>query len=450
MNEHLLIQIVLLLAIAVITVSVSRRLHFPPILGYIIVGVIVGPNGFGFIDKAENIELLAEFGIVFLLFAIGLEFSIGQMIAMRRQVFGMGAVQVFVTATVIYLITYLAGLDTNTSIVIASAFALSSTAIVIKQLTEQSEIRSRHGRSALGILIFQDIMVIPLLILIPALAMSGDVNGISWVLGTAFLKGIFVVVLIHMIGKYLLKPLFHEVASAKSQELFTLTVLTVALGAAAFTEEMGLSMTLGAFLAGTMLSETEYRHQIEADIRPFQDVLLGLFFVTIGMSISIEILTQHFWVIMLITLAIILIKGGILYMTARFFCKEGGVSLRIALSLSQVGEFGLVLLSLAFSFDLLPNETGNILLTAAVLSMSLAPFMIKFNGKITKFIHKDSYSNNHQGIENTIIEESKYLSDHVILCGFGRVGQTVERFLHKANHPFVVLDMDIKRVHEAH
>jgi len=263
MNEHLLIQIVLLLAIAVMTVSISRRLHFPPILGYIIVGVIVGPNGFGFIDKAENIELLAEFGIVFLLFAIGLEFSIGQMIAMRRQVFGMGAVQVFVTVTVIYLIAYLVGLDTNTSIVIASAFALSSTAIVIKQLTEQSEIRSRHGRSALGILIFQDIMVIPLLILIPALAISSDGNGISWVLGTALLKGIFVVVLIHMIGKYLLKPLFHEVASAKSQELFTLTVLTVALGAAAFTEEMGLSMTLGAFLAGTMLSETEYRHHID-------------------------------------------------------------------------------------------------------------------------------------------------------------------------------------------
>ncbi|CAC9951385.1 Inner membrane protein, KefB/KefC family [uncultured Gammaproteobacteria bacterium] len=450
MNEHLLIQIVLLLAIAVITVSISRRLHFPPILGYIIVGVIVGPNGFGFIEKAENIEALAEFGIVFLLFAIGLEFSIGQMIAMQKQVFGMGAVQVFVTAIVIYLITYLAGLDTNTSIVIASAFALSSTAIVIKQLTEQSEIKSRHGRSALGILIFQDIMVIPLLILIPALAMNGDGgDSISWVLGIAFLKGMFVVVLIHMIGKYLLKPLFHEVASAKSQELFTLTVLTVALSAAAFTEEMGLSMTLGAFLAGTMLSETEYRHQIEADIRPFQDILLGLFFVTIGMSISLEILAQHFLVIILITLAIILIKGGILYVTARLFGKEGGISLRIALSLSQVGEFGLVLLSLAFAFDLLPNETGNILLTAAVLSMSLAPFMIKFNGKIAKFMHKDSYSNNHQEIENTIIEESKYLSGHVILCGFGRVGQTVERFLHKANHAFVVLDMDIKRVHEA-
>ena len=309
MNEHLLVQIVLLLTIAVITVSLTRRLHFPPILGYIIVGAIAGPNGLELIDKAENIELLAELGIVFLLFVIGLEFSIGQMMAMRRQVFGMGAAQVFATAAVIYLITYLAGLDTNASIVISSAFALSSTAIAIKQLTEQSEIRSRHGRSALGILIFQDIMVIPLLILFPALAVSSDGDGVYWLLATAFLKGVFVVVLIHMIGKYLLRPLFHEVASSKSQELFTLTVLTVALGAAAFTEEMGLSMSLGAFLAGTMLSETEYRHQIEADIRPFQDILLGLFFVTIGMSISIEIITQHFWIITLITLAIILLKA---------------------------------------------------------------------------------------------------------------------------------------------
>jgi CPA2 family monovalent cation:H+ antiporter-2 len=253
-----------------------------------------------------------------------------------------------------------------------------------------------------------------------------------------------------MIGKYLLRPLFHEVASANSQELFTLTVLTVALGAAAFTEEMGLSMTLGAFLAGMMLSETEYRHQIESDIRPFQDILLGLFFITVGMLISIEILAQYFWTIVLITLAIIVIKGVIIYAIARLFKKESGVSLRIALSLAQVGEFGLVLMSLAFSFDLLHDEVGNVLLTAEVMSMSLAPFLIKFNGRIVKFVHKKTYISNHQEIENSISEESKHLNDHVILCGFGRVGQTVERFLYKAHHPFVILDMDIKRVHEAH
>ena len=450
MHGHLLINIVILLAMAVITVSLSRRLHFPPILGYIIVGIIVGPSGFAFIEKEENIELLAEFGIVFLLFAIGLEFSVSQMLSMKKQVFGLGSAQVVTTALVVYFIGHLAGLDPNTNIVIAGAFALSSTAIVIKQLTEQSEIQSRHGRGALGILIFQDIMAIPLLILIPTLAMSGDNNdALTWALVMAFIKGVLVVVVMHMIGKYLLRPLFHEVAMAKSQELFTLTVLTVALGAAAFTEEMGLSMTLGAFLAGMMLSETEYRHQIESDIRPFQDILLGLFFVTVGMIISLEILLEHFWTIIGLTIGIILLKGLILYAVSLIFDRGRGVSLRIALTLSQVGEFGLVLMTLAFTFKLLPEQTGNILLTAAVLSMAVAPFLVKFNGRITKAIHNESYRKNHHEIENTISEDNKHIRDHIILCGFGRVGQTVSRFLHSSNKQFIALDMDIKRVQEA-
>jgi len=448
-HDHLLLHIVLLLTLAVIVVSVSRRMHFPPILGYIIVGIIVGPSGFAWIEKEENIELLAEFGIVFLLFAIGLEFSISQMLSMKKQVFGLGTIQVFTTGIIVYLIGHLAGLDPNTNIVIAGAFALSSTAIVIKQLTEQSELHSRHGRSTIGILIFQDIMAIPLLILIPTLAMSEGDNQLTWALTMAFVKGVLVVVIMHMIGKYLLRPLFHEVATAKSQELFTLTVLTVALGAAAFTEEMGLSMTLGAFLAGMMLSETEYRHQIESDIRPFQDILLGLFFVTVGMLISLDILFTHFWTILGITVAIIVLKGAILYGISMMFGKGGGVSLRIALSLSQVGEFGLVLMTLAFTYNLLPLETGNILLTAAVLSMSIAPFLVKFNGKIAKYVHKGSYSANHHEIENTIAQDNVHIKDHVILCGFGRVGQTVSRFLHNSNKRFIALDMDIKRVHEA-
>lgn len=453
MHDHLLLNIVLLLGIAVFTVALSRRLHFPPILAYIIVGMVVGPYGFSLIEKEENITLLAEFGIVFLLFAIGLEFSITQMIAMRRQVFGLGTAQVITTAAVVYFIGWLAGLDTNTNIVIAGAFALSSTAIVIKQLTEQSEIHSRHGRSTVGILIFQDIMAIPLLILIPALAMSmneGSENALASTLGIAFLKGIMVVVIMHLIGRYLLRPLFHEVASAKSQELFTLTVLTVALGAAVFTEEMGLSMTLGAFLAGMMLSETEYRHQIESDIRPFQDILLGLFFVTVGMLISIDILIEHFWTVILITLAIFIVKGGILYGVSRLFGKAPGVSTRVALSLSQVGEFGLVVITLAFTYHLLPVENGNILLTAAVLSMSIAPFLVKFNGKIAKKLHPTSYKENLLEIEHNIEADTQHISNHVILCGFGRVGQIVGRLLHFSNQRFIALDMDISRVNEAH
>jgi CPA2 family monovalent cation:H+ antiporter-2 len=449
-HDHILVSIVLLLGVAVLTVALSRRLHFPPILSYIVVGIIVGPFGFAFIENEENISLLAEFGIVFLLFAIGLEFSLSQMVAMRKLVFGLGSAQVFATGLVVFLIGWMAGLDTNTNIVIASAFALSSTAIVIKQLTEQSEIQSRHGRSAVGILIFQDIIAIPLLILIPTLALTqsgGDSFGLS--MAYTFAKGILVVAIMLAIGRYLLRPLFHEVAAAKSQELFTLTVLMVALSSAAFTEEMGLSLTLGAFLAGMMLGETEYRHQIESDIRPFQDILLGLFFVTVGMLISIDILMTHFWLVLLITVGIILVKGLVIYTVARLLNKTAGVAVRTALSLAQVGEFGLVLITLAFTYNLLPQETGNILLTAAVLSMAVSPFMVKFNGKIAKLIHKESYSANHFEIESNISETSKRLTNHVILCGFGRVGQTVSRFLRNANENFIALDMDIARVKEA-
>lgn len=451
MNDHLLLHIVLLLGIAVVTVSISRRLHFPPILSYIIVGIIVGPFGFGWIEKEENITLLAEFGVVFLLFSIGLEFSLSQMIAMRKLVFGLGSAQVLGTGLAVYAIGWAAGLDTNTNIVVACAFALSSTAIVIKQLTEQTEIQSRHGRAAVGILIFQDIMAIPLLILIPALAMSNpEDNALAISLLIAFAKGIVIVVVMHAIGRYLLRPLFNEVASAKSSELFTLTVLLVALSSAALTEEMGLSMTLGAFLAGMMLGETEYRHQIESDIRPFQDILLGLFFVTVGMLISMERLIEHFWIILAVTLTIIAVKVGIIYTIARLFGNEPGVSTRTAISLGQVGEFGLVLMTLAFTYRLLPEDTGNILLTAAVISMAVSPFMVKFNGQITRFLHRSSYSQSHAEFERSIAEDNVYLSNHVILCGFGRVGQTVSRFLHKANENFVALDMDIRRVNEAH
>lgn len=448
MGEHILFHIVLLLILTVLIVSLSRRVHVPPILNYIIVGIIVGPFGFAWIENQENISFLAEFGIVFLLFAIGLEFSLSKMISMRKLVFGLGSVQVFVTSLLVYGTCLLLNIDNTTSIVIASAFALSSTAIVIKQLTEQSEIQTRHGKSAVGILIFQDIMAIPLLILIPALgAAAGD--SLTSSLSYAFLKGAFVVIVMYLVGRYLLRPLFHEVASSKSTELFTLTVLTVVLGAAMFTEEMAISMTLGAFMAGMMLGETEYRHQIEADIRPFQDILLGLFFITVGMMISPELILTNFFQIFSIAIGIILLKGLVIFGVMKTFKKTNGVAIRTALSLAQVGEFGLVLITLALSYALLPQEQGQILLTAAVISMMLAPILIKFNGRIAKQWCKKSYAQNFDALDNQIESENPNLKDHVILCGFGRVGQTNAKFLKNTSVPFVALDMDIMRVKEA-
>ncbi|BBN59383.1 monovalent cation:proton antiporter-2 (CPA2) family protein [Hydrogenovibrio marinus] len=448
-DQHMFVKIVSILILTVVLISISRRAHIPAILNYIAVGVVVGPFGLGFIHSEENVKFLAEFGVVFLLFAIGLEFSLSQMIAMRKAVFGLGAMQVFVTGLVVYLVSHFGfGLNFETSFVIASAFALSSTAIVIKQLTEQSEIQTRHGRATVGILIFQDIMAIPLLILIPALA-SATGDGLAAELGVSLVKGLVVVVVILLVGRYILRPIFHEVASSKSQELFTLTVLTMVLAAAAFTEEMGISMTLGAFMAGMMLGETEYRHQIEADIRPFQDILLGLFFITVGMIISPELVLEHFVSVILITFGIILLKVAAIFFVMKYAKHPEGVALRTALSLGQVGEFGLVLITLALSNNLLSLELSQLVLTAAVLSMIASPFIIKFNGTIAKTVCKESYSSNFADIEKTIEEDSKFLKDHVVILGFGRVGQTTAKFLEKSHQPFVALDMDIRRVQEA-
>ena len=449
MGEHTLLHSVILLATAVVTVAIARRLHFPPILSYILVGVLVGPYSFGWIQNEENIHFLAEFGIVFLLFAIGLEFSIAQMWAMRKLVFGLGAFQVGITAITFYWIATWLGLEAKAAIVIGSAFALSSTAIVIKQLVEQSELQSRHGKAAVGILLFQDLMAIPLLILIPSLSGTSNDTQILQDLLHAFINGLIVISILFVVGRYLLRPLFHEVAAAKSAELFTLAVLTVILGAAAFTEEMGISMTLGAFIAGIMLGETEYRHQIEADIRPFQDVLLGLFFVTIGMMISPEIIFNHLIQILLLTFLIISVKIGLIFLLMRLLQKSSGVSLRTALALGQVGEFGLVLMSLAFNDQLLPQPLGQVLLTSAVLSMMVAPFLIKYNGRITKALFGRSYLKNFEEQAAAIEHQTHFFKNHVVILGFGRVGQTVAKFLEKNSIPYVALDLDIQRVKEA-
>lgn len=449
MDEHALFHSVILLATAVVTVAISRRLHFSPILSYIIVGIIVGPYSFGWIESEENIHFLAEFGIVFLLFSIGLEFSVTQMWAMRKLVFGLGAFQVSITAVLFYFMATWLGLDAKAAIVIGAAFALSSTAIVIKQLIEQSELQTRHGKAAVGILIFQDLMAIPLLILIPSLGGASSDDQLIQELLHAFFNGIIVIGVMFIVGRYLLRPLFHEVAAAKSAELFTLAVLTVVLGAASFTEEMGISMTLGAFIAGIMLGETEYRHQIEADIRPFQDVLLGLFFVTIGMMISPELIFNNLSQILLLTLMIIAVKISAIFAILQLFQKPSGVSLRTALSLAQVGEFGLVLMSLAFNDQLLPQEFGQILLTAAVLSMMITPFLIKFNGRITKLVIGRSYLKNIDEQAAAIEHQTHFTKNHVVILGFGRVGQTVAKFLEKNAIPYIALDLDIQRIKEA-
>jgi len=452
--HNTLYEIFGLLLVSVLMVAGFKRLHLPPILGYIVVGIIMGPHALGLIDNEENIHFLAEFGIVFMLFAIGLEFSIPQFLTMRRTMLGLGSLQVILSMSVFGFIAYSLGVSWQVSLLAGGALAMSSTAVVLKQLNEQAEMQSRHGRNAFGILLFQDFAAIPMLIIIPVLGanLSGASvtdTSMSHELIWALVKGILAVIVLLVIGRSLLRPLFHEVARSKSNELFTLTVLLVAIAAAALTSSLGLSMALGAFVAGMMLAETEFRHQVESDIRPFQDVLLGLFFITIGILIDLSVVWQHLGLVLALTVGLIIVKGLIVGILEYSFGNNGGVALRTALVLAHGGEFGFALLSLMFNQKLLPELEGQVLLAAAIFSMMLSPILIKYNGKITKKVMAGTYNKDRQAQESVIATETEHLEDHVLICGFGRVGQTLARFLKKAGISYIALDMDIARVTEA-
>jgi CPA2 family monovalent cation:H+ antiporter-2 len=449
MNIHTLQIILLLLGVAVLTVTLFRRLHLPPILGYLIVGILVGPFGSGLVASSEETRFLAEFGVVFLLFSIGLEFSLPQMIAMKGSVFGLGGSQVLLTGATIALLAWLLGLPVQAAVITGAILALSSTAIVIKQLSEQVELNSEHGRLGVSILLFQDLAVIPLLVVIPILAGTGE-SGIALPLFIAVVKAALVFVAIMAIGHWLLRPLFHEIARARSAELFTLSVLLVSLTAAWLTHAAGLSLALGAFLAGMMLGETEYRHQIEADIRPFQDVFLGLFFVTVGMRVDlISLLPIMHWVLLL-SAALILFKALVILLLARLTGRSSATALRSGLLLAQGGEFGFVLLDLSLGSSLLPGSAGQLLFAAIIISMVISPFLIRYNGRLAqRFCSLRKGTQGHIGIEE-LQQESHGLQQHVILCGYGRIGQNIGRLLDREGFNYVALDLDPGVIREAH
>ncbi|MBW9265687.1 monovalent cation:proton antiporter-2 (CPA2) family protein [Candidatus Thiodiazotropha sp. LNASS1] len=449
MNIHTLQIILILLAVAVLTVTLFKRFHLPPILGYLIVGILVGPFGTGVIASNEETRFLAEFGVVFLLFAIGLEFSLPQMIAMKGAVFGLGGSQVLITGIVAGGIAWLLGLELAAAFVVGAILALSSTAIVIKQLSEQVELNTAHGRVGVSILLFQDLAVIPLLVVIPILVSDAE-QGLLIPLSWALIKAAVVFAVIMAIGHWALRPLFHEIARARSAELFTLTVLLVSLAAAWLTHEAGLSLALGAFLAGMMLGETEYRHQIEADIRPFQDVLLGLFFITVGMRVDLLSLLPHLQWVFLIAAALIAVKAVIILLLVRQTKQSSATAFRSGLLLAQGGEFGFVLLDLSLQSSLIPGEAGQLLFAAIIISMAISPFLIRYNGKLTEIFCQLRPSDRDYAIPQDLEHEAGGMEQHVIICGYGRIGQNLGRLLDHEGFPYVALDLDPSVVREAH
>ncbi len=449
MNHGVLLEVVILLAFSVVAVALFRRFKLPSVLAYLMVGIVIGPYGMALISAGDDLSFLAEFGVVFLLFSIGLEFSLPQLIAMRKEVVALGGMQVLVTTLVVAGIALAFGLPLEAAFILGGIFAMSSTAIVTKQLSEQLELHSRHGRIAIGILLFQDVAVVPFLIAIPALASASGEGGVFVELIIALLKGAVIVVVMLALGHWLLRPLFNLVAKFRSSELFTLNALLFALAAAWLTHSFGLSLALGAFIAGMMLSETEFKHQVEADIRPFRDVLLGLFFVTIGMLLDVQVMIENLHWILLLLLVLTLFKVLSIAGLAQWAGNARGVSLRAGLSLGQGGEFGLALLMLAMTTGLFHEGLTQVVVATLIMSMVVAPFMLRYNGAIAKRFSAGSYVEHREELVEEVRQNTAELKGHVIICGYGRTGQNIARLLEKENFEYVALELDPIIVQEA-
>lgn len=433
--------ILILLVCSVIFLIICRKLYLPPVIGYLSVGFIIGPGGLGWFKSLEDLHFLGELGIVFLMFTLGLEFSINQLLNSKKALIGIGGTQVLLCGAAITLIAYLANLHFTQAIIIGSALALSSTAVVLKQLQEQKEQQTPHGKLSIKILLFQDIAAVLLLIIIPAL---GSKQGLSI---TNFLitltKGAGVFLVMGLVGSKLIKPLFHEIAKAHSTELFMLATLLVALSAAATTYYFELSMALGAFLAGLMLGETEFKHQIEIDIRPFREVLLGLFFIIVGSFLDLKLLPSIWLQVFGVLITVILIKAVVIVLIVKLFSNLSlETAIKTGIILAQGGEFGFVALTDAINHNLIYPEQKAIIFAAVVISIMLAPLLIRFSSKITKiFIKNEEITPNFNALQ-ALKTHVNNLNEHVIICGFGRVGQILARFLEQEKISWLAMDLD--------
>ena len=444
----------LYLLAAVLGVVGCRSLKLPPMLGYLVAGVLIGPHAFALAQDSDGVRHLGEFGVVFLMFVIGLEFSLPKLRAMRQHVFGLGLLQVALTMMLATLgALALARLlpdpwrmSWQTALALSGALAMSSTAIVVKLMAERLELESEHGRRVMGVLLFQDLAVVPLLVLIPALGAPPE--ALLRGLGLALLKATALIGLLLYGGPRVMRWWLTLVARRRSEELFMLNLLLVTLGLAWLTEMAGLSLALGAFIAGMLVSETEYKHQVESDIRAFHDLLLGLFFITIGMSLDWHVVVER-WALVLVLLIVPLgFKLLLVTVLARLLGATAGVSLRTGLYLAQAGEFGFVLLSLANGRGLLPPWLGDPVLASMILSMLATPFIVMYSEAIVRKLVASDWMQ--QSLQVTSLARKMIdTAEHVIICGYGRCGQNLARMLEREGIPYMALDLDPDRVRQA-
>ena len=450
-----LTQILLLLAVAVAVVLACQRLQVPTSLGYLLVGVILGPHTVGPTIHVPEFEALAEFGVVFLLFTIGLNFSLPQLNALRHQVLGLGTGQVALTTAAVGIAAWLAGVPGAAAFVIGASFAQSSTTIIASLLKERGEDNAPHGRLGLAMSVFQDVTAVPFLVIIPALGVAVAADVLALELAWALAKGALAFALVFLAGRWLLRPLMHHVAERRSAEMFTLTVLLIALLAAWATDGLGLSLAFGGFLAGMILGETEFRHQVEAAIRPFRDVLLGLFFVGIGMRFDpVAVWPVLHWAL-LGALVILLAKTLIVAAMMRRIGLEPRLAWRTGLLLAVGGEFGLALLAIALDARAIDARLGQIAISAILLAMVAGAVLIRFNSAIAGLLAGSAGSAGPAGSLQAAPGAAQAelpspgaadASAPVVIGGYGRVGHTVAVLLQASGVPFVAFDTDPNRV----
>ena len=441
-----LLQILILLAASVCVVAGVRKLKLPAILGYLAVGMLLGPHAFALGVGGATTQLLADFGVVFLVFTLGLEFSLPRLVAMRWEVLGVGGAQVLLTTGVVAAGLYLTfDVVPAVAVVIGGAVAMSSTAIVISQLTEQSENNRTHGRLAVAICLFQDLSFPLFLALVSVLTGGGqaaDARHIGGAIGIAVLA----LLLVLAAGRWLLRPLFLMIAGVRSAELFSLAVLLAVLASAWATQAVGLSLALGAFLAGMMLAETEFRHQVEATIRSYREVLLGLFFITVGMLLDVGLLVRHFPLVAAILAGMLVLKTAVVTLAAKPATKSWFKALRTGVVVSQGGEFGFALLTLLLRRELLDPAIVQPLLAATVLSMVLSPMLIRHNRRITRALLSESGPPKSEAMREAQATLAVAERDHVVICGFGRVGQNIARVLEQTGFEYIALEVDAYRI----
>jgi len=438
-------QVFALLLAAMILVWLFKRIGLPAILAYLVTGVLASSPSIGWMSMSDEMHFIAELGIVFLLFSLGLEFSVPKLMAMRNLVFGLGGLQVILTILVAMPIVRFFDYGWLSAFTIASIMALSSTAVVVKILKENGALNQRRGQLSVGILLFQDIAVVPLLISIPLFAQA-DNQMLASTLAIALAKGAFVCILLWAIGKWLLPFVFNEVAQVRTDELFVLSTLVVALCAAGLTYLFGLSMALGAFLAGMMLGESQYRHQLEAEIRPFRDILMGLFFVTVGMQLNVGFVIEMFWYICAALVVLFVLKLLLIWGCAQLIGERKKDAIASGILLWQMGEFGFVLIALASTHELMASTTASFLIALGVFSMALTPYLISQTDRILGVLNIDSEQGNEQ-FQKTF--GSHNLNGHVLILGYGRVGQTITRFLKPEAIPYVAIERNPLLVQEA-